>query len=93
VCTEPIPVWTLRLTHEAVNLLGLRSAVAHSLFQQSTFDVTIPDAINVVTAPFRVLLQHSVSCSLVEGALGGSQTVEISPGQGPKLVSKVPGIW
>jgi hypothetical protein len=93
MCTEPIPVWSLRFIHEAVNLLGLRSVVAYLLLQQSTFDVTIPDAINVATAPFLVPLTHSVSSSLVEGALGGSQTVEISPGPGPKLVSKVPGIW
>jgi hypothetical protein len=49
------------------------------LLQQSTSDVTLPDAINVATASFRNLLAHSLSSGLVGRALGGSQTVRISP--------------
>jgi hypothetical protein len=46
------PCLALHITHEAVNLLGFRSAVVNLLLQQSTSAVILLDAINVAIAPF-----------------------------------------
>jgi hypothetical protein len=90
--TDPRLVVTL---HPCEFLSSFRASFCGRPFASSAipFDVTIPEAINLATASFRNLLAHSLSSGLVERALGGSQTVEISPGPRQKLVSKVPGIW